>query len=100
MPLHSANRESSVDPTPSDINLHQNTALFKSPSRLRRHAREYGLVEQTIYKWIHRYEPFAKNEQGETVTQADVKAMQRRIAELEMENEILKKATAIFAKTK
>ena len=27
-------------------------------------AREYGLVEQTIYKWIHRYEPFAKNEQG------------------------------------
>lgn len=63
-------------------------------------AREYGLVEQTIYKWIHRYEPFAKNEQGEVVTQADVKAMQRRIAELEMENEILKKATAIFAKTK
>ena len=63
-------------------------------------AREYGLVEQTIYKWINRYEPFAKNAQGETVTQADVKAMQRRIAELEMENEILKKATAIFAKTK
>lgn len=63
-------------------------------------AREYGLVEQTIYKWIHRYEPFAKNEQGDAVTQADVKAMQRRIAELEMENEILKKATAIFAKTK
>lgn len=62
-------------------------------------AREYGLVEQTIYKWIHRYEPFAKNEQGETVTLADVKAMQRRIADLEMENEILKKATAIFAKT-
>ena len=63
-------------------------------------AREYGLVEQTIYRWIHQYEPFAKNEQGETVTQADVKAMQKRISELEMENEILKKATAIFAKTK
>jgi len=63
-------------------------------------AREYGLVEQTVYKWIHRYEAVGKNEKGETVTQADVKAMQRRIAELEMENEILKKATAIFAKTK
>ena len=62
-------------------------------------AREYGLVEQTVYKWIHRYEPVGKNEKGKTVTQADVKAMQRRIAELEMENEILKKATAIFAKT-
>ena len=63
-------------------------------------AREYGLIEQTIYKWIHRYESFAKNEQGETVTQADVKAMQQRIAELKMENEILKKASALFAKTK
>ena len=63
-------------------------------------AREYGLVEQTVYKWIHRYEPVGKNEKGETVTQADVKAMQRIIAEREMENEILKKATAIFAKTK
>ncbi|WP_318677713.1 hypothetical protein [Treponema sp.] len=39
------------------------------------------MVKQTSYKWIHRYEPFAKNEQGEAVTQADVKAMQRRIAE-------------------
>jgi transposase len=58
------------------------------------------LIEQTIYKWIHHYEPFAKNKQRKTVTQADVKAMQRRIAELEMENEILKKATDIFAKTK
>lgn len=41
-----------------------------------------------------------KTNRGGAVTQADVKAMQRRIAELEMENEILKKATAIFAKTK
>jgi len=63
-------------------------------------AREYGLVEQTIYKWKQRYGTVSKTEEGETVTQADVKAMQRRIAELEMENEILKKATAIFAKTK
>jgi transposase len=63
-------------------------------------AREYGLIEQTIYKWIHRYEPIAKNSEGEVVTHADVKVMQRRIAELEMENEILKKSTAIFAKSK
>ena len=41
-----------------------------------------------------------KTNRGETVTQADVKAMQRRIDELEMENKILKKTTAIFAKTK
>ena len=63
-------------------------------------AREYGLVEQTIYKWIHRYETVAKDESGKGVSQADINAMKKRIAELEMENEILKKATAIFAKTK
>ena len=63
-------------------------------------AREYGLVKQTIYKWIHRYETVAKDEAGNDVSQADINAMKKRIAELEMENEILKKATAIFAKTK
>ena len=63
-------------------------------------AREYGLVEQTIYKWIHRYETVSKDELGQDVSQADINAMKKRIAELEMENEILKKATAIFAKTK
>ncbi len=34
---------------------------------------------------------FLKPKEGETTIQADVKAMQRRIAALEMENEILKK---------
>lgn len=63
-------------------------------------AREYGLVEQTIYKWIHRYESVSKDEKGNDISQADINAMKKRIAELEMENEILKKATAIFAKTK
>ena len=61
---------------------------------------EYGLVEQTIYKWIHRYETVAKDESGKDVSQADINAMKKRIAELEMENDILKKTTAIFAKTK
>ena len=47
-----------------------------------------GLVEQTIYKWIHRYETVAKDESGQDVSQADINAMKKRIAELEMENEI------------
>ena len=35
---------------------------------------------------------------GEELTTKDYNAMQKRIAELEMECEILKKATAIFAR--
>ena len=46
------------------------------------------------------YSVIFKTEEGEAVTQADVKSMQRLIAALEMETEILKKAAAIFAKAK
>jgi transposase len=74
--------------------------LYKNGKTVINLAREYGLVEQTIYKWIHRYESVSKDEKGNDISQADINAMKKRIAELEMESEILKKATAIFAKTK
>ena len=74
--------------------------LYKNGKTVINLAREYGLVEQTIYNWIHRYESVSKDEKGNDISQADINAMKKRIAELEMENEILKKATAIFAKTK
>ena len=35
-------------------------------------------------------------EDGKTVTPKEINALEKRIRELEMENEILKKATAIF----
>ncbi len=41
--------------------------------------------------------PFLKPKEEETIPQADVQAMQKRITALEMENEILEKTTAIFA---
>ena len=44
-----------------------------------------------MHKLQKRYGVISKSEAGETITQADVKAMQRRIAALETENEILKK---------
>ena len=74
--------------------------LYENGKSVTTLAHEYSLVEQTIYKWIHRYETVAKDEAGNDVSQADINAMKKRIAELEMENDILKKATAIFAKTK
>ena len=52
-----------------------------------------------MHKLKKRYGVISKSEAGETITQADVKAMQKRIAELEVENEIPKKPAAIFAKT-
>lgn len=72
--------------------------LYESGASVYQLVGEYGLVEQTVYRWIHRYGTICKNEEGENISEMDMRAMRKRIAELEMENEILKKATAIFAK--
>jgi len=72
--------------------------LYNAGTPVSQLVREYGLVEQTIYKWINRYSPKLEQDDGSKMSEADVHALQKRIAQLEMENEILKKATAIFAK--
>ena len=56
-------------------------------------AREIGVNENTIHKW--------KKEilQSSGENDADKIRMRKRILELEMENEILKKATAIFSRS-
>jgi len=61
-------------------------------------ADEYGLIEQTIYKWKKLYAPSIEVDENETVSLKDYRELQKRMHQLEMENEILKKATAIFAR--
>ena len=58
---------------------------------------EYGVSTVTIYKWIQNLSPIKVSE-DETMTNQDYKALKKKVAQLEMENEILKKATAIFAR--
>jgi transposase len=59
---------------------------------------EYGFPTCTIYKWISELKPFMRAEDGAKVNKKELQAMKKRIKELELENEILKKTTAIFAK--
>ena len=61
-------------------------------------AEEYGLAEQTIYRWKKLYAPSITTEEGNEVSLKEHKELQKKIRQLELENEILKKATAIFAK--
>jgi transposase len=56
-------------------------------------SREIGVNENTIHKWK------AEIIQKDGEVDKDKLAMRTRIMELEMENEILKKATAIFIKS-
>ena len=59
---------------------------------------EYGIRESLIYRWKKEYGKIGFTEKGETVTVAEYRRLQKKLAQVEMENEILKKATAIFAR--
>ena len=69
--------------------------LFQSGQSVTKLSREYGIPTGTIYKWVKELTPVI-TEDGKSVTPKEVKVLEKRIKELEMENEILKKATAIF----
>lgn len=72
--------------------------LYNAGTSVTKLASEYGLIEQTIYKWIKLYSPIIEEDNGATVSMKQYKELQKKMAQLEMENEILKKATAIFAR--
>ena len=71
------------------VSLHQNG---KSQSLL---AKEYGVSQTALSKWIKQYSTVEVND-GEVMTAKQVKELQKRNAQLEEENLILKKAIAIF----
>lgn len=58
---------------------------------------EYGVAKSTILNWVRQLSPIQISE-TETVSMKEYKALQKKMKDLEIENEILKKATAIFAK--
>jgi transposase len=66
----------------------------KSVSQLER---EYGISKVTIYDWIKKYSKIQVDTET-TITNVDFNEMKKEIAKLKEENEILKKAMAIFAK--
>ena len=61
---------------------------------------EYGINESVIHRWIREYTKSIDNGDGEKYSLDDIKQLKKENANLKLENEILKKATAIFAKMK
>ena len=57
--------------------------------------KEYGISQSALTKWIKQYST-VETESGEVLTARQVKDLQKRMAQLEEENQILKKAIAIF----
>ena len=58
--------------------------------------REYGINRSTLSSWVKQLSPIKVSE-DKSVTLKEYRALQKEIQRLKIENEILKKATAIFA---
>ncbi len=59
--------------------------------------REYGISRKNLYNWKYKYGKITTSTE-ETTTNDEIIKMKKKLQELEMENEILKKAVAIFTK--
>ena len=70
--------------------------LFKSGMSLAKLSSEYGIAKSTINGWIKDVKEI-KIDENEVITLKEVKALKKEMARIKEENEILKKAMAIFA---
>lgn len=68
----------------------------KSPTEL---AREYGLSVAASYQWAEQRKVVV-NVDGDDISKQEITELRKELVRLKEENEILKKATAIFARNK
>jgi len=59
--------------------------------------KEYGISSSTFYKWVKKYKVVQISE-TESMTMEEIKGMQKRLAQLEEENMILKKTINILGR--
>ncbi|WP_339210588.1 transposase [Aeribacillus sp. FSL K6-8210] len=71
--------------------------IYQTGTPVKQILNEYGLSETTIYKWIRKQKP-VKLDDGGSFTPEEFLNLQKELHRLKEENEILKKAMAIFAK--
>ena len=70
--------------------------LYKSGMTLAELSSEYGIAKSTINGWVKDVKEI-KVDENEVMTLKEVKALKKEMARIKEENEILKKAMAIFA---
>ena len=57
--------------------------------------REYGISSSVLYKWIKEYSPI-EAEDGTVTNNKEIQKLKKEMNKIKEENEILKKAIAIF----
>ena len=71
--------------------------LYENGKKLAELSREYGINESTIRPWIKKYGTITTST-GEITNNDEIMKLKKKLQEIELENEILKKAVAIFSK--
>lgn len=69
--------------------------LYRNGKTQTQLCKEYGVSPSALGKWVKQYS-IVQTEDGDVLTAKQVKELQKRNAQLEEENLILKKAIAIF----
>lgn len=77
--------------------------LFEQGRSATELTREYGIVNsRSVYTWAKKYSKIKINEKGNAkeaaITVKDYEKLQKQMKQVQEENEILKKAVAIFTK--
>ena len=69
--------------------------LYESHTTAANIVREYGIGSATLYKWVGQYGKI-QTPDGEVTNNKEIKKLKKELNDLKIENEILKKAMAIF----
>ena len=72
--------------------------LYEAGKTIQELSSEYGVSQTSINRWIDTKLPKFKTDDGEQISVEDFKNLKKENNRLKLELEILKKATAIFAK--
>lgn len=70
--------------------------LYESGKGLSELSREYGVGKSTIESWVKKYQKITTST-GEITTNDEILKLRKELQKVQMENEILKKAVAIFS---
>ena len=71
--------------------------LYENGKTISELEREYGVGHSTITNWINKYQKIT-TPSGKNTTNDEVDKLKKELKKVQLENEILKKAVAIFSK--
>jgi len=71
--------------------------LYESGKSISELSREYGVGHTNIRNWINKYQSITTST-GEVTNNDEILKLKKELQQVQLENEVLKKAVAIFSK--